>query len=94
MPIPKQKLGLIIGQSAADLKQVRIPGIDKPFEQMTIGELTQLRQDAAKDNYSVEAIGSDATITTSSILAQLGKVAMVATMKRELILRTTPRIKE
>lgn len=90
MPTQDQ-LKLVLGASVADLKQVRIPGVNKPFEEMTIGELTQLRGSGAVENYSVEGIGSDATITTSAILAQLGKIAQVATMKREQVLRQTPR---
>jgi len=64
-----------------------LPGSDKPFEQLTISELVQLRPGSAGQdagNYNVEAVGSDATISTSSALSQLAQSAGDSAVKQEL----------
>jgi hypothetical protein len=57
-----------------DLRGVRLPGATKPFEQMTISELTQLRPGVdARASYNIEAVTTDVTISTSSILANIAR---------------------
>jgi hypothetical protein len=76
----KQTLTYIASKNVKDLAQVRIPGANKAFEQMTISELTQLRPgSAAADSYNINAVSSDITISTSSILRDLAdKAALTA----------------
>jgi hypothetical protein len=78
----RNQLNLILGSQPEDIRKVRLPGLEKPFEQLTIGELVQLRAGAeVASSYSVEAVGSDATVTTSSMLAELGKIHSVEAMQ-------------
>jgi|HubBroStandDraft_6_1064221.scaffolds.fasta_scaffold1958813_1 hypothetical protein len=71
-----KNLNLILAKTPADLAQVRIPGLAKPFEQLTVSELVQLRPGgaAADDNYSVNAVTDNVSVSTSSLLDQLGNV--------------------
>ena len=39
----KEELRLAIGQEAEDPRRVRVPGLDKPFEELAFSELVQLR---------------------------------------------------
>jgi hypothetical protein len=39
----KEDLRLAIGQEPEDVRGVRPPGLDKPFEELTVSELVQLR---------------------------------------------------
>lgn len=64
----------ISSNNVNDLRQVRLPNVSKPFEELTISELTQLRPGAnAADSYSIEAVGSDISVSSSSILANLAR---------------------
>ena len=82
----KTQLQYIVSKSAADLTKVRIPGAQKPFEQMTISELVQLRPGSAEaSNYSVDAITSDITFTTSKVLNELGNIEAQAAIQREIV---------
>ncbi|MCC7418250.1 MAG: hypothetical protein IT176_14010 [Acidobacteria bacterium] len=81
----RTKLTYVVG-STQDLRSVRIPGAQKPFEQMTISELVQLRPGSGvEDNYEVNAVTDNASVTTSSLLNELGKVASRQAVNRELV---------
>jgi hypothetical protein len=79
------KITYVLAGSAQDLKKVRIPGAQKSFEQMTISELVQLRPGGAEeDSYEVNAVTDNVSVTTSSLLNELGKVAARQAVSREL----------
>jgi hypothetical protein len=83
MPQPN----LIISRNAADLSKVRLPGISKPFEQMTISELANLRPGGTvSDTYDISIASDSITVNTSGHLAELGRIQAEATMRRELAL--------
>ena len=80
----KATLNFIASKNVKDLSAVRITGATKPFEQMTISELTQLRPGStAADSYNINAVSSDITISTSSILSQLATNAAIAAVKAQ-----------
>lgn len=82
MPKP---LSLILSENPADLAKVRIPGLNKPFEQMTIAELASLRMPAnAADSYDVHVETTSIGVTTSKHLAELGQIRAQAEMRREM----------
>jgi hypothetical protein len=79
----KTKLNLVIGNSIQDLKQVRLPGIDKPFEKLTISELVQLRPGSeVADTYDVNAVTDNVSVNTSSMLEELGRIQKIRTMQK------------
>ena len=71
----KESLNLMIGKSLTDLRDVRLPGLNKPFEQLTISELVQLRPGSeVSDTYEVNAVTDNISATTSAALEALGRV--------------------
>lgn len=91
----KDKLKLVLGNDVDDLKKVRVPGLDKPFEQLTIGELVQLRPGGdVADSYEVNAVTDNVSVTTSSILAELGKVRAVEAMQNAVVAEKTINLQE
>lgn len=79
----REKLNLVLGSSAQDLRKLRIPGIEKPFEELTISELTQLRPGGPlEDTYEVNAVTDNVSVTTSALLHELGKTRAIAEMKQ------------
>lgn len=75
-------LNLVIGQTPDDLKQVRVPGADKPFEEMTVSELVQLRAAGeAADSYNINAVTDNVSVSTSSVLEELGRIQAQRTMQ-------------
>jgi len=79
----KEDLKLVIANQVQDLKQVRLPGIDKSFDKLTIGELVQLRPGSSvMDTYDVTAVTDNATINTSSRLAELGRIQSIRSMQK------------
>lgn len=71
----KNQLNYIVGNSVEDIRRVRLPGLDKPFERLTISELVQLRAGSeVQDSWSIEAVGSDISVSSSSKLVELGKI--------------------
>lgn len=80
-------LQYIRSRNTADLKQVRLNST-KPFEQMTIGELSQLRPGGAQaDSYSIEALERNVTVRTSSIIAHL------ADMQADIAVQTAEQLR-
>lgn len=71
----KETLKLIVGSQPTDLRNIRLPGLDKPFEQLTISELVQLRPGSeVSDTYEVNAVTDNISATTSAALEALGRV--------------------
>jgi hypothetical protein len=80
-----ETLNYFVARNVNDVKKVRIPGATKPFEEMTIGELLQLRPGSAvEDCYNVEAVTSDVTATSSCHLSDLAVRAGQAAIEREI----------
>ena len=89
--MPDQKalnaLTYIASKNPADIQDVRLAGVTKPFEQLTISELVQLRPGAGVEDagsYSVNAVSSDVTISTSSALSELAQMRAQEAVKMEL----------
>lgn len=81
----RNQLNLIVANSVEDIRQIRLPGLDKPFEKLTISELVQLRAGSeVQDSYNIEAVGSDVTLSSSSRLAELGKIQQLRAMQQVL----------
>ena len=71
----KDQINRITGSSPMDLKKVRIPGLSKSFEQLTISELVQLRPGSdVADTYEVNAVTDNVSATTSAALEALGRI--------------------
>jgi hypothetical protein len=84
----KAALQYIVSKTAADVQNVRLAGVNKPFEQLTINELVQLRPGAggdSADSYSVNAVSSDVTISTSSALSELAQLRAQESVRAEMI---------
>lgn len=60
----KDKMVKIVSSKVADLKKVRVPGIEKAFEEMTIGELVHLRTGDEAAEITVEAVSSDVSVNS------------------------------
>jgi hypothetical protein len=74
--LSKTELNRLVLSSPADITQVRIPGLSKPFEQLTISELVQLRPGSqVADTWEVNAVTDNISATTSAALAALGQIA-------------------
>jgi hypothetical protein len=72
-------------KNVQDLKGLRIPGSTKPFEELTINELVQLRPGTtAADSYNINAVSSDITISTSSLLNELAQARGAEAVRGEL----------
>lgn len=81
----KDSLKLIRGTQPTDLRNVRLPGLDKPFEQLTISELVQLRPGTeVSDTYEVNAVTDNISATTSAALEALGRVHKEKVMNQVL----------
>jgi hypothetical protein len=79
-----EKINLKISENAKELRSLRLDGIDKPIEEMTISELVQLRPGAnAEDSYSVNAFTDNVSVSTSSIIEQVGQLAKERAMRAE-----------
>lgn len=71
----KDELKVFTAATPADLRSVRIPGLTKSFEQLTISELVQLRPGSAvSDTWEVNAVTDNISATTSAALEALGRV--------------------
>jgi hypothetical protein len=68
-----------------DIKAVRIPGVSKSFEQLTISELVQLRPSTAGQNtYEINAVTDNVSVTTSALLNELSHVRSNAALDKSL----------
>lgn len=71
----KSEIKRISASNPTDLKKVRIPGLSKPFEQLTISELVQLRPGSSvSDTWEVNAVTDNVSATTSAALEALGRI--------------------
>lgn len=86
--MPDPKLDLRISRNLEDLKSVRVPGATKPLDQMTLGELIKMRPGAggtdAESSYSVNAFTDNVSVSTSSLVEQVGQIAKERAMRAEL----------
>jgi hypothetical protein len=85
--MPDSKLNLQISRSTDDLKSVRLQGASKSLEQMTIAELVQMRPGGATeaaDSYSVNAFTDNVSVSTSSLVDQIGQIAKERAMRSEV----------
>jgi len=86
--MPDSKLNVQISHKIEDLKGVRVPGMSKPLEQMTLGELVQMRPGGGAgdvmDSYSVNAFTDNVSISSSSLVEQVGQIAKERAMRSEL----------
>ncbi len=89
----KEKLKLILKNNPRDLKNIRIPGADKPLEAMTIGELMQLRPGGElADSWNVTAVTDNATVSSSSLIADLNKIRPTEAFRLANRLRGMPNV--
>jgi hypothetical protein len=78
----KDHLHFVVGSSVQDLRQVRMPGLEKPFEELTLSELVQLRPGSdVADSYNVNAVTDNISVSTSSVLEELGNIQRVRAMQ-------------
>lgn len=71
----KKEINRVIANNPLDLRNVRIPGLSKPFEQLTISELVQLRPgNQVSDTWEVNAVTDNVSATTSAALEALGRI--------------------
>ena len=84
--MPSRKdLKLNVGSQPQDLKKVRLPGLDKPFEKLTVSELVQLRPGSdVADTYGVNAVTDNVSVETSSMLEELGRIHKIRNMQKVL----------
>jgi hypothetical protein len=86
--MPDPKLNLQLSKKVDDLKAVRIPGTAKFLDEMTLGELVQMRPggglDEVADSYSVNAFTDNVSVSTSSLIEQIGQIAKERAMRSEL----------
>lgn len=68
-----------------DIKNVRIPGVSKSFEQLTINELVQLRPSTQGMNtYEINAVTDNVSVTTSALLNELSHIKSNAALRKQL----------
>lgn len=71
----KDELRHVVGRTFEDLRSIRLEGLEKPFEELTISELVQLRPGSeVADSYNVNAVTDNFSASTSSILEELGNI--------------------
>lgn len=71
----KKNLTRIVANNPTDLRDVRIPGLSKSFEELTVSELVQLRPGSnVADTYEVNAVTDNVSATTSAALEALGRI--------------------
>ncbi len=79
----KSDLKMVTANKATDLRNIRLPGLDKSFEQLTISELVQLRPGSnVSDTYEVNAVTDNVSATTSAALEALGRVHKTKVMNQ------------
>jgi hypothetical protein len=63
----------VVSRNVSDLRQVRLPGVSKPLEELTVGELVQLRPGgaASDEGWTVTGEASTVSVNGSSILLNL-----------------------
>lgn len=85
--MPSPKLDVQISHKIEDLKAVRLKGASKPLDQMTLAELVEMRPGGAgeaADSYSVNAFTDNVSISSSSLVEQVGQIAKERAMRTEL----------
>ncbi|MDE1145746.1 MAG: hypothetical protein PW843_03895 [Azospirillaceae bacterium] len=86
--MPDSKLNLQLSSKIEDLKGVRLAGVSKPLDQLTVAELVALRPGGggteAADSYSVNAFTDNVSVSTSSLVDQIGQIAKERAMRAEV----------
>jgi hypothetical protein len=74
-----------VSRNVSDLRQVRLTGTNKSLEELTVGELTQLRPGgaAADDGWTITAEASTVSVNGSSILLNLMQERGIAAVQAE-----------
>jgi hypothetical protein len=67
-----------------DIKGLRIPGVAKSFDQLTISELVQLRPSDMNSVYEINAVTANVSITTSALLNELSHIRSNAALDKKL----------
>ncbi len=67
-----------------DIKGLRIPGVSKSFDQLTISELVQLRPTDMNSTYEINAVTDNVSITTSALLNELSHIRSNAALRSKL----------
>ena len=79
----RDKLNFVLGNTPGDLSKVRLQGLEKPFEELTVSELVQLRPGAdVADTYEINAVTDNVSVTNSSMLSELGRIQGVRAMQQ------------
>jgi hypothetical protein len=79
----KKNLNLVLGSNVADIKQARLPGLDRPFEKLTVSELVQLRPGSdVADSYGFNAVTDNISVSSSPLLEELGQIQKVRAMQK------------
>ena len=82
----KNQLHYIVARNVEDIAHVRIPGIDKSFDKMTIGDLVQMRPGGdAQDSYDIKGVDTNLAVSTSNLLMELGRTAAAKAIQREVV---------
>jgi len=85
--MPASKLHVQLSQKVDDLKNVRLAGAAKSIDQMTVAELVSMRPGGggeAADSYSVNAFTDNVSVSTSSLVEQVGQIAKERAMRAEI----------
>jgi len=81
----KKNIGLVIQGNLTDIKNHRVPGLNKPLEQVTIGELLANPGGPREDCFS-GTVGGSFTVTTDCAPNQLSRqvqdIRAAATVKK------------
>ena len=85
--MPDSKLNVHLSKKVDDLKSVRITGAAKSIDQMTVAELVSMRAGGGSevsDSYSVNAFTDNVSVSTSSLVEQVGQIAKERAMRAEV----------
>lgn len=85
--MPTSKLNVQLSKKVDDLKSVRIAGAAKSIDQMTVAELVSMRaggDSEVSDSYSINAFTDNVSVSTSSLVEQVGQIAKERAMRAEV----------
>ena len=84
--MPTKNLNVEISRKVDDLKAVRLQG--KSLDQLTLAELVAMRPGGggaeASDSYSINAFTDNVSVSTSSLVEQVGQMAKERAMREEV----------
>ncbi len=85
--MPDAKLAVHLSRKVDDLKAVRLQGSTKSLDQLTVAELVAMRPGGGTDQsdaYSVNAFTDNVSVSTSSLVEQVGQIAKERAMRAEV----------